>query len=158
MQDFERFYEHTWPRIYRELCLMTASRADAEDIAQEAYAKAADDWRRVSRLEQPEAWVRRVGINRCIDLSRRRGRQVRAYAQLSRDEEQLSDVSTEVLDVLRRLPDEQRQVVVLHHLLGETVEQVAERLGRPAGTVKGQLVRGRAALRILLTDAEPARD
>lgn len=154
VEEFRQFYEASYPRLYRELCLMAASPADAEDVLQEAYARAAGRWSSVRELDSPEAWVRRVGINRCIDLGRRRIRQRRAYSRLPRETEQLSDVSTELLDLLARLPAEQRQVLVLHHLLGETTEQIAVRLDRPVGTVKGQLVRGRAALRGMLTEPE----
>lgn len=156
MQDFREFYEASYRRLYRELCLMAASPADAEDVLQEAYARAAARWSTVRDLDSPEAWVRRVGINRCVDLARRRSRQRRAYLRLPRETEHLADVSVELLDLLARLPLEQRQVLVLHHLMGETTEQIAERLRRPSGTVKGQLVRGRAALRQLLAGPEVA--
>ena len=47
---------------------------------------------------------------------------------------------------LRALPVGQRQVLVLHHLAGLPVAEVAAELGLPAGTVKARLSRGRAAL------------
>ena len=154
MDDFERFYSASYRRLFRALLLITADRSDTEDVLQDAYARAAAHWRKVSRMDSPEAWVRRVAINRSVDLHRRRNRQHRAYAQLRPDEEYVEDLSLEVLDALRQLTPEQRQVVVLHHLLGESVEAIAVTVGRPSGTVKGQLVRGRAALSALLRAAE----
>jgi RNA polymerase sigma-70 factor (ECF subfamily) len=146
VDDFEAFYVGSYARLFRDLLLVTADRGDTEDVLQDAYTRAAVRWRKVRALDNPEAWVRRVAINRSLDLHRRRGRQRRAYARVGVSEVQPDDLSAEVLDALRRLSPEQRQVVVLHHLLGETVESIATIVGRPAGTVKGQLVRGRAAL------------
>ena len=151
MDEFETFYLGSYRRLFRDLLLVTADRADTEDVLQDAYARAAAKWRRVSSLDNPEAWVRRVAINRSLDLHRRRGRQRRAYARLGDTDQHHDDLSVEVLDALRRLNPEQRQVVVLHHLLGETVESIATLVGRPTGTVKGQLVRGRAALHASLS-------
>jgi RNA polymerase sigma-70 factor (ECF subfamily) len=52
------------------------------------------------------------------------------------------------------LPARQRHVVVLHHLVGLPVEQIAAELDVPVGTVKSRLSRGRAALAPLLTVEE----
>jgi RNA polymerase sigma factor (sigma-70 family) len=157
VDGFEEFYVSSYRRLFRDLVLVTADRSDAQDVLQEAYAQAAARWRKVRSLDNPEAWVRRVAINRSVDLHRRRARQRRAYARLQPEQEHVEAVSVEVLDALRRLPIEQRQVVVLHHLLGETVERIAVLLKRPPGTVKGQLVRGRDALHELLSPHEEVR-
>ncbi|MCU1589594.1 MAG: polymerase, sigma-24 subunit, subfamily [Frankiales bacterium] len=153
MDDFESFYVGSYRRLFHDLLLVTADQADTEDVLQDAYTRAAVRWRRVRSLDNPEAWVRRVAINRSLDLHRRHSRQRRAYARLAPAVEHQDDLSLEVLDALRQLLPELRQVVVLHHLLGETVESIAAIVGRPTGTVKGQLVRGRAALHAALSPA-----
>jgi RNA polymerase sigma-70 factor, ECF subfamily len=66
-------------------------------------------------------------------------------------------VSVEALDLLaalRTLPIRQRQVLVLHHLVGMPVEEVARTLSLPSGTVKSTLARGRRAPAVLLDDLE----
>jgi RNA polymerase sigma-70 factor (ECF subfamily) len=153
VDEFESFYSSSYRRLFRDLLLVTADRADTEDVLQEAFGRAAARWRKVRTLDSPEAWVRRVAINVSLDVHRRRRRQRRAYARLNPAETHYEDLSLEVLDCLRRLSAEHRQVVVLHHLLGETVESIADIVGRPPSTVKGQLVRGRAALAALLSPA-----
>ena len=60
-----------------------------------------------------------------------------------------------LLQTLRRLPAGQREVIALHHLADLTVEQVADTLGLPTGTVKARLSRGRAALSTLLVKEGP---
>lgn len=59
---------------------------------------------------------------------------------------------TALMAALRRLPAPQREAVVLHHLVGMSVEQIADHKGTPAGTVKARLSRGRATLADLLTE------
>ena len=59
-----------------------------------------------------------------------------------------------LLQALRKLPAGQREVIALHHLADLTVEQVADTLGLPPGTVKARLSRGRASLAALLVTEE----
>jgi RNA polymerase sigma-70 factor (ECF subfamily) len=53
---------------------------------------------------------------------------------------------------LRQIPEAQRRAIVLHHLAGLSVAEVAHEVGAPEGTVKAWLSRGRAALAALLAD------
>lgn len=151
MIAFEDFYASSYPQLFRVLVTMTTDRADAEDVLQEAYAKAAADWPRVCGLDNPGAWVRRVAINRAIDLQKRRRRRASAYSRLEPVPEQLDRVSSEVQAALRALRPQDRQVVVMHHLLGLSVVEISAELARPTGTIKSQLVRGRHELAALLS-------
>lgn len=148
MRQFEEFYLATWPRLLRPLVLITTDRADAEDVLQEAFMKAARNWERVGGLDEPGAWVRRVAINAAIDIHRRRTRQRHLYGRIAETEPALvSDaVSLEVAEALRALPVPERQVLVCHYLLSMPVAEIADELDRPTGTVKAQLVRGRKQL------------
>jgi RNA polymerase sigma-70 factor (ECF subfamily) len=146
VDDFTDFYNSTYRQIYRVVVPMTLDRSDTEDVLQETYAVAARDWHKVQAADSPVAWVRRVAMNRAMDLHRKRYRRKRAYGLLQPQEHHLDDLSVEVFDALQRLPIEERQVVVLHHLIDLPVEQIAQEVGRPSGTVKAQLVRGRRHL------------
>jgi RNA polymerase sigma-70 factor (ECF subfamily) len=101
-----------------------------------------------------------VAVNGAVDLQRRERRRHTALRRLAprQDPEHLDDLSLEVLDALRGLPVPERQVVVLHHLLSLTTAEIAQDLGRPEGTVKAQLVRGRSrlaqALRVTVEEAK----
>jgi RNA polymerase sigma-70 factor, ECF subfamily len=62
----------------------------------------------------------------------------------------------DLIRALRALPLGQRQAIVLHHLVGRSVEEISRQLGVPSGTVKARLARGRTALaRRLGTDFYP---
>jgi RNA polymerase sigma-70 factor (ECF subfamily) len=147
VQAFDEFYAANWSALLRPLVLITTDRPGAEDVLQEAFLKAGRDWHRVSQLQAPAAWVRRVAINAAIDVHRRRGRQRAALARVRPTVDEPSDrVSIEVADALRSLPLPERQVLVCHYLLSMPVSEIADELGRPNGTVKAQLVRARKQL------------
>jgi RNA polymerase sigma-70 factor, ECF subfamily len=57
-----------------------------------------------------------------------------------------------LIAALRQLPDTQRVAIVLHHLCDVSVDDIADEMGTPVGTVKARLSRGRAALLPLLHD------
>jgi RNA polymerase sigma-70 factor, ECF subfamily len=154
---FDEFYLGTRDRLLGQLTVMTTDRELARDVLQEAYTRAWQRWTRVSSLDDPAGWVRTVAWRLAVSQYRRRmlaskllGRLVSAPARPDRVEEDL-----DVLAALRTLPDANRRALVLHDLCGLTVEQVAEETGVAPGTVKSRLSRGRAALRPLLTTAEP---
>jgi RNA polymerase sigma-70 factor (ECF subfamily) len=111
----------------------------------------------VCAYDRPEAWVRRVALNLAAMAARRLRRRAAALLRLG-PPPAVPDLSPELLDLhhaLRVLPLGQRQVIVLHHLVGLPVEEVARELRVPAGTVKSRLARGRRALAHVLDADRP---
>jgi RNA polymerase sigma-70 factor (ECF subfamily) len=157
-REFEEFYQACYGRLLRHVALMTTDLADAEDVLQEAFARAAVRWWQLETYEVPEAWVRRVAMNLAADKARRLRRRAAAMLRLGPPPAQpeLSADTVDLIRALRALPFGQRQAIVLHHLVGLPVEEIGRQLGVPSGTVKGRLARGRAALaRRLGTDFSP---
>lgn len=74
---FTAFFQSAYPRIVGQLRLLTGDRASAEDLAQEAFIRAAARWRQLARYDQPEAWVRTTAFRLAIDQLRRAKRQRR---------------------------------------------------------------------------------
>lgn len=72
--DFEDFYQASYGRIVSIVAAFSGNRAEAEDIAQEAYARALARWSRLRDYDMPEAWVRRVALRIAVDSRRRIGR------------------------------------------------------------------------------------
>jgi RNA polymerase sigma-70 factor (sigma-E family) len=145
---FAAFYAGSYRRLLGQLFAVTGDLAEAENLLQEAYARAFVRWSRVGGYDLPEAWVRRVAINLAAMTDRSLRRRARALLRLG-PPPVVPDLSPEVLDLhaaLRALPLGQRQVVVLHHLVGLPVEEVARELRLAPGTVKSRLARGRAAM------------
>jgi RNA polymerase sigma-70 factor (ECF subfamily) len=145
--DLEDVFNASYRRLVMQLYGVVGDRAEAEDVVQEAFVRAVAAGRRFAVTANPEAWLRKTAIN----LHRSRWRKLRNF---SRIKERLAapedipglDERLDVIDALRSLPVEQREVVALHHLADLPVAEIAEELGLPAGTVKSRLSRGREAL------------
>ena len=145
--SFDAFYSAAYPRLVRTLTVISGSRAEAEEVVQEALVRLLPRWRRIHRYDQPEAWVRKVAVRQV--LSRRRHHRVAVAAQHLLAEEAFQPGPNgdrlDVRAVISNLPIDHRTVLVLHHGLDLSLEQIADILGAPLGTVKSRLHRARAA-------------
>jgi RNA polymerase sigma-70 factor (ECF subfamily) len=157
-ENFDVFYGGSFRRLVERLFLVTGDVAEAEDVVQEAFARAAMRWRTLRAYDEPERWVRRVAMNLALDGLRRGRRRLAVLARL-RPEPAVPPASAErvaLLEALRALPRRHRSAVVLHHLLGLPVGEIAIELRVSPGTVKSWLARGRRALARALADEDVA--
>ena len=155
MVTFEHFFRDEYPRLVPMLHALTGDRQRAEDLAQEALAKAQRDWERVRSLDRPGAWVRRVALNASSNVRRRRGREIAALQRLASVPaagEVPAAADPELWRLVRRLPEQQRWAVALHYVEDRPVAEVANVLGCSEGTVKTHLSRARATLARQLDD------
>ena len=151
--------------VYRLSFAILGDEADARDAAQDTFVTA---WRQIGRLREADrfdAWLQRVAVNAARMAHRaRRRRAVReipsshvAGVDGLRATPSPAETDAVTLDAaMRRLPVEQRSILVLHHLDGQPVAALAEILEIPLGTVKSRLHTARQALQAAI-DAE-ARD
>lgn len=154
IEDFDSFYTAAFPRLVGQLGLVTGDRHEAEDVVQEAMARAALRWARLRAYDAPEAWVRRVAFNLAVSGHRRARRRLGALLRLG-PPAPVPPVSVDALalaEALRELTLAHRQVIVLYYLADLPVEQVAAELRVPLGTVKARLARAREALAARLAD------
>lgn len=157
--DFDSFYIATVRRVVLYLYAACGDLAEAQDIVQEAYARAWQHWGRVAGYEDPEGWVRQVAWRLMLNRWRSLRRWVAARARVG-PVETVGGPSPDrvaVVGALQRLPAAQRQVVALHYLLDMPVKEIAVTVGVPVGTVKARLSRARTALGRLLEDQEMSR-
>jgi RNA polymerase sigma-70 factor (ECF subfamily) len=151
--DFDDVYYASYTGVLRAVILLVPSREDAHDVVQEAYVRALARWDDVGRLESPQAWVRKVAMNAAIDTRRRERSRRSAYRRLLGRPLPVPPSDADGIDVeraLAALPAAQRQAIVLHYLVDMSVAQIAAETGRPVGTIKTNLARGRTALAALL--------
>jgi RNA polymerase sigma-70 factor (ECF subfamily) len=136
---------------------MTGNLAEAEDAAQEAYARAWQQWHRLVALNDPEVWVRTVAYRVAISAWRKAANRLIAHRRdmAGRRVPELEPEHVALVEALRGISPNQRRVIVLHHLVGLSVEEVATEICVSAGTVKSRLARGRAALALKLSDRAP---
>lgn len=139
----------------RRKALLTAayfccgSWSHAEDVLQIALAKLYVAWPRVRPRGNEEAYVRRIIVNAAIDEGRRPWRRERPVGAIPERGYEPPDraESSELMTAIAALPPGQRQVVVLRHWLGMSVEETATDLGVSPGTVKSQTAQALKHLR-----------
>src|ERR1017187_10186671 len=151
--DFDMFYAATSRRLVGQIFAMTGDLSEAEDAVQEAYIRAWRRWPRIRAYNDPEAWLRVVAYRITVNSWRKARNRLTAHRASWRSE--LPGLSPDLLalvSALRKIPESQRRVIVLHHLVGLPVEQIALETGTPAGTVKARLARGRRALAPLVSE------
>lgn len=153
-EEVEQWCERLWPRLVGALVLQLGSRDEAEDLAQEALARAWARWPQVSAMESPDGWVFRVAFNLASSHRRRRGTAARATARLEARAASKDAPGTDTADdrellrtALAALPPRQRTAVVLRHFAGFSIAEVARTMGCAEGTVKSLSSQGLAALR-----------
>jgi RNA polymerase sigma-70 factor, ECF subfamily len=150
--DFERCFKASYRRLVGELTVVTTSQAEAEEVVQEAFGRLWRAWAQVCAYDNVEAWVRRVAINVAIDRWRRDTRLGRLDEAARTTVDDPADSALAVLSELRRLSTDQRVALLLHHVVGLSVDEVATEMSTRPGTVKSWLSRGRAALERLLEE------
>lgn len=153
-ESFDAFYTGTSRRVLHQMYAMTGNVADAQELVQEAYARAWQRWSAVSTYDDPEAWVRTVAWRLAASRWRKAKNGVAAMLRHgpTPDVPEPSIDNVALVAALKQIPEEQRRAIVLHHLGGRSVAEVAHETGAPEGTVKARLSRGRAALAQLLKD------
>jgi RNA polymerase sigma-70 factor (sigma-E family) len=157
--SFDTFYRASRQRLYDCLYALTGNAAEAQDAVHEAYARAWQRWSTVEGYGDPEAWVRTVARRVAVSRWRRARFALRAYRRAGPppDVPGPDPDSLVLADALAQLPLPQRTALVLHHLVGLPVAEVARETGVPVGTVKARLSRGRRALAALL-DVTPSEE
>jgi RNA polymerase sigma-70 factor, ECF subfamily len=150
---FDDLFKIGFTRVVRTLVLMGARLSVAEEHAQEAFFIAYTRWDEVRSKSSPIAWVARTAINKwvqdCRTDDRRHGLLERAgLLRLTKESNDPGDVD-ERLDtqrLLQQLPERQREVMVLHYILDQSVRDIARTLEVAEGTVKSQLYDARHSL------------
>jgi RNA polymerase sigma-70 factor (sigma-E family) len=151
--DFTQFYQRSRDECLRAVLVSVGDQDMAQDLVDEAFARAWASWRTVSRHPAPAAWVVRTALNANISRWRRHRREVpvpdsASIADLSAvPGAPGSSVDPSIMAALMRLPARQRQVVALRLFLDLDTRRTAQVLGIAPGTVKEHLGRALASLR-----------
>ncbi|HEX6498329.1 MAG TPA: SigE family RNA polymerase sigma factor [Micromonosporaceae bacterium] len=150
-------YQAHYRRLVAALYALTGDYSEAQDLVQEAYARALARPKVFLDVADPEAWLRTVAVN----LARTRWRRRKLFDTLVRTGRVARPVDSvpgadpnrvALVAALQRLSRPTREAIVLHHLADMSVYEVAEALGVPVGTVKARLSRGRAMLATMLNE------
>ncbi len=132
---------------------------EAEDITQNVFAKLMTAIQRYEQREVPfAAWILRVARNVALDHIRAR-RQI-PFEEVRVDDDGYEQIGFErsqcLREALERLPEDQREVLVLRHIAGLSPGEIADRLGKTEGSIHGLHHRGRGALQAALRELDAA--
>ena len=146
-KNFEIAYSKYADMLYRLAFSYMKQQEDAEDIVQEVFVKYFCGLHLPMSKEQEKAWFIRVTINQCHDALRKRS--YRRYDALEAVKEVVGteDTPDELFDVLEKLPEKYKDVIILHYLEEYSVEEISKMLGLSLSAVKMRLKRGREFLK-----------
>jgi RNA polymerase sigma-70 factor (ECF subfamily) len=151
MTDCDAFCRALGPRLVGSLVLYCGDRAVAEELAQEALARAFERWERVATMASPEAWTYRVAFNLARSGLRRQGAERRAHRRLRGDAsvavEPPDATAVAVREAVAALPPRQRAVIIARFYGGLSVSEAASALGCAEGTIKAHTAQAIANLR-----------
>jgi RNA polymerase sigma-70 factor (ECF subfamily) len=152
--SFAVFFEAHYEVLLRAMYLVAGDRYEAEDLAQEAFAKAYERWSRLRDMENPAGYLYRASLNayrsrrRRIATAAKRTLSVRASDPIADSDERDS-----IRRALATLPRGQREAVVLVEWLGMTSEEAGRLLGISANAARVRVHRAKQALRFVLEKA-----
>jgi RNA polymerase sigma-70 factor (sigma-E family) len=149
-QAVGEIYHACYRRLVAQLYAFTDDLTEAQDVVQEAFARALARTSALSDVDNPEAWLRTVALN----LVRRRWRRRKLLGAIllrERPMQRLVEAGpqpdrTDVGAAINGLARPYREAIILHYYADLSIDEIAATLGVPAGTVKSRLSRARSAL------------
>ncbi len=151
--DLRDLYAASYSQLVGVVGAVCRDRDEAEEAVQDAFVRLMGSWSKVSRYDDPEAWVRKVALRQVSNRRRKALNGVRAALRHGPEPDVPAPTAGEVdaARALALLPERQRAVVVLRRL-GLDADAISDELGVPVGTVKSRLARARAALAPMLRE------
>lgn len=156
MADFANLVDTESRGLTAAVTAIVGDRHRAEEIVQDAFERCYRRWSRVSRLDRPGAWTRRVAINQAISVARRGASEQRALRRVEAMSAIAPDSGADPLAALgydgvwaavRALPRDQSVAIALRYGADLSIEEIADTVQSTVPAVKSLLHRGRTALR-----------
>jgi RNA polymerase sigma-70 factor (ECF subfamily) len=146
---FRRFYDDALPRVYGYLLHRCGGSASvAEDLTQETFLAAVAELKKGKRIEAPVPWIYGIARHKLIDHYRAQERRERRHGgEPERAPTSTHETDDRALAALAAVPAAQRVALVLRHVDGLSVPEVATALGRSIEAVESLLARGRVGFR-----------
>lgn len=147
----EAFFRAHYPPLAGWAAGLVGDPEVGRDLASEAFVRLLTRWTKVT---EPRGFLYATTVNLVRDRWRRGGSHRRAMGLLDAAAATSVDAHDGSLrDLIDRLPERTRVPVLLHYYADMSAEDIADALGRPAGTVRRLLAEGRAALRLALEES-----
>ncbi len=158
--SFDALYEEYGDDVLRMAYYYLADRQKAEDVCQEVFARLYTHWDKISAGKE-HAWLMRVTVNCCRDIWRSSWikRVVLGSPQLelipAEDEIAEREKKELIMQAVYQLPMQFREIILLFYYQGFGINEIAEMLGVPDGTVASRLSRARSKLEKILKEEMP---
>ena len=164
-EAFEEIVIHFQHRLYHVCYRMLNNAAEAEDVAQEAFLRAYVNLESYDQKRKFSTWLYRIATNLCIDRIRKKKpdyyldatvpgtegldmySQIAQQQQLPEEEVVKMEMKDRVQYEVNRLPEKYRTIIILRYMEDLQLQEIADILEMPLGTVKTRVHRGREALR-----------
>ena len=141
--------------VFRLCMVSLKNSADAEDVFQTVFLKYALSNQRFETPEHEKAWLIRVTVSTCRDLLKSFFRQhTVSLEEIPESPSPASARQTEVLEAVRSLPKDYREVIYLHYYEGYTAKEIAELWGKSPQSVRTRLTRARKKLKKILGEEQ----
>jgi RNA polymerase sigma-70 factor (sigma-E family) len=156
---FEEFVRARLPALLRYAAVLTGDAHRAEDLMQDVLVKAERRWRRIKRMDAPEAYVRKMLTNEFLSWRRRRSsgeivlspEALRTVVGAGGDHAMEFGDRDQVQESINALPPRQRVALTLRYYEDLSYAEIGEMLGCTEGTARSHVSRAVAAMRIDLT-------
>jgi RNA polymerase sigma-70 factor (sigma-E family) len=151
--EFGDYVRRQRPALMRFATVLTSRTWLADDLVSDVLGRAFERWDRISQMSEPNAYVRRMIVNEYLSWHRRLSR-MSPRADVEPDRQRVGDGAEEraerdaMIRRLARLPRRQRAAVVLRYYVGLSDADIAAHLGCREVTVRSQISRALASLRI----------
>ena len=148
-QSLEELIEAYQKSLYAAAFNICRNTDDANDVVQDTFIQYYTTKKQFQDEEHLKAWLLRVAINRCHDLTR-----AASQKDVPLDETMPAPAAADgsVLDAVRTLPEHYRNAIYLHYYEGYTAAEIGRLVGAPTNTVLSWLHRARALLHTLLEE------
>jgi RNA polymerase sigma-70 factor, ECF subfamily len=141
---FAKLYDETLPQVYGYFLHRCGGRASAaEELTQETFVAAVAELRKGRTIDAPVPWLFGIARHKLLDHYRREGRRRELPHDIDEIGVEDSDERARVLVALRAVPAAQRAALVMRHMEGLSVPELAAVLGRSVEAAESLLARGR---------------
>ena len=132
-------------KLYRTALAILGSKADAEDVVQDAFIKLFEKQQQFESMEHEAAWLIRVTVN--LSKNRLRSHWWRRREPLLDTYPAQTDAQKDIVQIVQSLPSKYRGVIHLFYYEGYSTKEIAEITAQSEATVRQQLTRARRMLK-----------
>lgn len=139
--DFGAHFEDNYQRLVAQLFAITLNSGEAHEVVQDAYSRAWRQWATISRLRDPSEWIRRVAVRSTIRSWRRYLARIGFGRPQPIGDDAVEPRTAVMLSALGRLSTGERRAIVLHHMVGWSIAEIAVVERSSPGSVSVRLAR-----------------